>query len=64
MSDEIEGNGADKRTRALLVIANPATSTTLGIPVGFWVPSSRTAGLPLWRRRPARRAETTERSPR
>jgi putative intracellular protease/amidase len=36
MSGEIDVTNPDKPKRILIVIANPATSTTLGIPVGFW----------------------------
>ena len=36
MSGEINVTDPDKPKRILMVIANPATSTTLGIPVGFW----------------------------
>jgi putative intracellular protease/amidase len=36
MSDEINVTNPDKPKKILMVIANPATSTTLGIPVGFW----------------------------
>jgi putative intracellular protease/amidase len=36
MSGELNITNPDKPKRVLMVIANPATSTTLGIPVGFW----------------------------
>ena len=36
MSGEINVTNPDKPKKVLMVIANPATSTTLGIPVGFW----------------------------
>jgi len=36
MSGEIDVTNPASPTRILMVIANPATSTTLGIPVGFW----------------------------
>jgi putative intracellular protease/amidase len=36
MSAEINLTNPAKPKRVLMVIANPATSTTLGIPVGFW----------------------------
>ena len=36
MSGEINVTNPDKPKKILIVIANPATSTTLGIPVGFW----------------------------
>jgi putative intracellular protease/amidase len=36
MSGEINVTNPDKPKRVLMVIANPSTSTTLGIPVGFW----------------------------
>jgi putative intracellular protease/amidase len=36
MSGEINVTNPDKPKRVLMVIGNPATSTTLGIPVGFW----------------------------
>jgi hypothetical protein len=36
MSAEINVINPAKPKRVLMVIANPATSTTLGIPVGFW----------------------------
>jgi putative intracellular protease/amidase len=36
MSGEINVTNLDKPKKILIVIANPATSTTLGIPVGFW----------------------------
>jgi putative intracellular protease/amidase len=36
MSGEINVTNPDKPKKVLIVIANPATSTTLGIPVGFW----------------------------
>jgi putative intracellular protease/amidase len=36
MSGEINLTNPDKPKRILMVIANPAVSTTLGIPVGFW----------------------------
>jgi putative intracellular protease/amidase len=36
MSGEINVTNPDRRKRVLIVIANPSTSTTLGIPVGFW----------------------------
>jgi putative intracellular protease/amidase len=36
MSGEINVTDPDRPKRILLVIANPAKSTTLGIPVGFW----------------------------
>jgi putative intracellular protease/amidase len=36
MSGEVNVTNPDEPTRILLVVANPATSTTLGIPVGFW----------------------------
>ena len=36
MSGEINITNPDKPKRILMVIANPAVSTTLGIPVGFW----------------------------
>jgi hypothetical protein len=35
MSGELNVTNPDQPKRALIVIANPATSTTLGIPVGF-----------------------------
>src|SRR6266540_5097908 len=36
MSAEIKVTDPAKPKRVLMVIANPATSTTLDIPVGFW----------------------------
>jgi putative intracellular protease/amidase len=36
MSGEINVTNPDKPKKILIVIGNPATSTTLGIPVGFW----------------------------
>ena len=36
MSGEINLTNPDKPKKILIVIANPAQSTTLGIPVGFW----------------------------
>jgi putative intracellular protease/amidase len=36
MSGEINVTNPDKPKKVLIVVANPATSTTLGIPVGFW----------------------------
>jgi putative intracellular protease/amidase len=36
MSDEVNSTNLDKPKKILMVIANAATSTTLGIPVGFW----------------------------
>jgi putative intracellular protease/amidase len=36
MSAEINVTNPAKPKQVLMVIANPATSTTLGIPVGFW----------------------------
>jgi putative intracellular protease/amidase len=36
MSGEINVTNPDKPKKVLIVIANPATSSTLGIPVGFW----------------------------
>jgi putative intracellular protease/amidase len=36
MSAEINVTNPAQPKRVLMVIANPATSTTLGIPVGFW----------------------------
>jgi putative intracellular protease/amidase len=36
MSAEINVTNPAQSKRVLMVIANPATSTTLGIPVGFW----------------------------
>src|SRR6266571_3956843 len=36
MSGEINLTNPDKPKKILIVIANPAKSTTLGIPVGFW----------------------------
>src|SRR6266536_1394231 len=36
MSGELNVTDPDKPKKILMVIANPATSTTLGIPVGFW----------------------------
>lgn len=36
MSGEINVTNPDKPKKVLIVIANPATSTTLGISVGFW----------------------------
>lgn len=36
MSGEINVTNPDKPRKVLMVIANPATSTTLDIPVGFW----------------------------
>lgn len=36
MSGELNMTNSDKPERVLMVIANPAISTTLGIPVGFW----------------------------
>lgn len=36
MSGEVNVTNPDKPKKILIVIANPATSTTLGIPVGFW----------------------------
>jgi putative intracellular protease/amidase len=36
MSGAINVTNPDKPKHVLIVIANPATSTTLGIPVGFW----------------------------
>jgi putative intracellular protease/amidase len=36
MSGEINITNPESPKRVLIVIANPATSTTLGIPVGFW----------------------------
>lgn len=36
MNDEGKQHDAENGRRVLMVIANPATSTTLGIPVGFW----------------------------
>jgi putative intracellular protease/amidase len=36
MAGEINITNPEKPKKILIVIANPATSTTLGIPVGFW----------------------------
>jgi putative intracellular protease/amidase len=36
MTREIDVTNPNKPKHVLMVIANPATSTTLGIPVGFW----------------------------
>jgi putative intracellular protease/amidase len=36
MSGEINVTNPDEPKKILIVVANPATSTTLGIPVGFW----------------------------
>jgi putative intracellular protease/amidase len=36
MSGEINVTNPDRPKKILIVIANPSTSTTLGIPVGFW----------------------------
>jgi len=36
VSGEINVTNPDKPKQVLMVIANPSTSTTLGIPVGFW----------------------------
>jgi putative intracellular protease/amidase len=36
MSGEVNVTNPDSPKRILMVIANPSTSTTLGIPVGFW----------------------------
>jgi putative intracellular protease/amidase len=36
MSGEINVTNPDRPKRILMVIANPSTSSTLGIPVGFW----------------------------
>lgn len=36
MGGVINVTNSDKPKHVLMVIANPATSTTLGIPVGFW----------------------------
>jgi putative intracellular protease/amidase len=36
MSGEINVTNPDEPKRILMVIANAATSATLGIPVGFW----------------------------
>ena len=36
MSAELNLTNPERPRRVLMVIANPATSTTLGIPVGFW----------------------------
>jgi putative intracellular protease/amidase len=36
MSGEINVTNPDGPKKVLIVIANPATSTTLGIPVGYW----------------------------
>ena len=36
MSGEINVTNPDKPKKVLMVIASPSTSTTLGIPVGFW----------------------------
>jgi putative intracellular protease/amidase len=36
MSGEINVTNPDKPKKILIVIANPSTSSTLGIPVGFW----------------------------
>jgi hypothetical protein len=36
MSREINVTNPEKPKRLLIVIANPSTSTTLGIRVGFW----------------------------
>jgi putative intracellular protease/amidase len=36
MSAEVNVTNPDRPKKILMVIANPATSTTLGIPVGFW----------------------------
>jgi putative intracellular protease/amidase len=36
MSGEINVTNPDRPKKVLIVIANPSTSTTLGIPVGFW----------------------------
>ncbi len=36
MSEAINVTNPDKPRHVLMVIANPAVSTTLGIPVGFW----------------------------
>ena len=36
MSGELNLTNPERPRRVLMVIANPATSTTLGIPVGFW----------------------------
>jgi putative intracellular protease/amidase len=36
MSGEINITNPDQPKKILIVIANPATSSTLGIPVGFW----------------------------
>ncbi len=35
-SGESGAASPDKPKKVLMVIANPATSTTLGIPIGFW----------------------------
>lgn len=36
MSEELNVTNPDKPKHVLMVIANPAVSTTLGVPVGFW----------------------------
>lgn len=36
MGGEINVTNRDKPKKILIGIVNPATSTTLGIPVGFW----------------------------
>lgn len=36
MSGAIDVTNPDKPTRVLMIISNPAVSTTLGVPVGFW----------------------------
>jgi putative intracellular protease/amidase len=36
MSGEINVTSPDRPKKVLIVIANPSTSSTLGIPVGFW----------------------------
>jgi putative intracellular protease/amidase len=36
MSGEINVTNPDRPNKILIVIANPSTSSTLGIPVGFW----------------------------
>jgi hypothetical protein len=39
---EIVDVSTSKRPRVLMVVANPATSTTTGWPIGFWAASSPT----------------------
>ena len=46
MSGEINVTNPDKPKKILMVIANPSTSSTLGILVGFWGAERPTPGTP------------------